>query len=191
MQVHSHPIDLAYVNSHTSRDGGDATFLQHSQSGHYSPNQAGPSGTSFEREHQPSLGAPCNHGFTRPGFCPCSSQADVHCLDEASIELREIGARREDGRESGPLGALDALRVASALEDFLRMLGLHEQLHVIPSSRLLGSCKGALAVPQESSDSEPARNECRGDMADLNAGRQLHVHRVLPSGRSVALSVSS
>lgn len=86
------------------------------------------------------------------------------------------------------MGALDVLRVASALEDFLRMLGLHEQLQVIRSSSLLGACKGSPSAGGEGEHSLAEGGEHSSSVT--SPGRQLHVQRVLPSGRSVALSVS-
>ena len=94
----------------------------------------------------------------------------------------------QEGREEAPMGALDVLRVASALEDFLRMLGLHEQLQVIRSSSLLGACKGSPSAGGEGEQSLAEGGEHSSSVT--SPGRQLHVQRVLPSGRSVALSVS-
>ena len=107
------------------------------------------------------------------------------------MELPDDAAGTDLGRqglELAPPGAQDALRVASALEDFLRMLGLHEQLQVIPSRHLLGVCGSSLPADHEQSNGAHAPAE--EDVPAFTSGRQLHVQRVLPSGRSVALSVS-
>ena len=190
MQGPSEASPLSNDEGHSAEEAAAASFMEHSQSRLYPADQAEPSSRS--RVGEPSTAHP-THSRCRDGcrlLPPHNMLSGDECPDEASIELREIVAGRDDGRQSNSLGALDALRVASALEDFLRMLGLHEQLHVIPSSRLLGTCKSAIATCPESSDREPA---CSSSSLEdsINAGHQLHVHRVLPSGRRVALSVSS
>ncbi|KAK9831611.1 hypothetical protein WJX74_002556 [Apatococcus lobatus] len=116
--------------------------------------------------------------------------SSLHSIESAPAERSDGDAgatlRVADGQELAPLGAQDALRVASALEDFLRMLGLHEQLQVIPSSCLLGACRRSLQADREPKEGAPSES----DAPAITSGRQLHVQRVLPSGRSVALSVS-
>lgn len=138
--------------------------------------------------------AECPHHSESSSDQPNAALAHAHSLhsnEDASARLFDGATGADLGRhglELAPLGAQDALRVASALEDFLRMLGLHEQLQVIPSRHLLGVCGSSLPADHEHSDGAHAQAE--EDVPAFTSGRQLHVQRVLPSGRSVALSVS-
>ena len=197
-QVSSLPGDLTgdLGDAQSAAAAVAAALVQHSQNSLYPPDQAvypsrAPEASashphSGDRRSSSRMHSSCNSAHSQT-LQPCRSIAQ-----EAS-ELRQIGLERAgeelDGQEAAPLGLLDALRMASALEDFLRMLGLHEQLHVIPSSQLLGACKGPQAASREAVDSDDACIEPAATGA-ISPARQLHMQRVLPSGRNVALSVS-
>lgn len=152
-------------------------------------NLSQPSGGMVDAPHAGRL-----HCSESSGDQPDATLAHAHSLhsnEGAIMGLPDGTAGADSGRhglELAPLGAQDALRVASALEDFLRMLGLHEQLQVIPSRHLLGVCRSRLPADHEQSNDVHAPVE--EDAPAFSSGRQLHVQRVLPSGRSVALSVS-